>query len=141
MGFQALMEITLLEQTVVHDQFRDGQESIAADVATDDTGEPITQIQSPGGDITVSTAGGISQLGLAVSQTFQALTISVAYGANGGILGRTALEIRNAINAAQRATPAIVAATIPLAKITGGGADGSLTVNAEGIVTAYVAPT
>lgn len=40
------------------------------------------------------------------------------------------------------ATPAsITPATIPLAKITGGGADGSITVNAEGIVTGYVAPT
>jgi hypothetical protein len=48
---------------------------------------------------------------------------------------------RNNLQAARRATPAIVAATIPLAKITGGGTDGSLTVNAEGIVTAYIAPT
>jgi len=52
-----------------------------------------------------------------------------------------ASTFRGAISAAAKANPAIVAATIPLAKITGGGVDGSITVNAEGIVTAYVAPT
>jgi hypothetical protein len=53
----------------------------------------------------------------------------------------TPTDARDAIEAAHRATPAITGAVIPLAKITGGGADGSLTVNAEGIVTAYTAPT
>ena len=48
---------------------------------------------------------------------------------------------RGNLEAARRATPPITAGTIPLAKITPGGADGSITVNAEGIVTAYVAPT
>lgn len=52
-----------------------------------------------------------------------------------------AATFRTAVSAAAKASPAIVAATIPLFKITGGGADGSITVNAEGIVTAYVAPT
>lgn len=46
---------------------------------------------------------------------------------------------RGAIGAAQ--AQSIAGATIPLAKITGGGVDGSITVNAEGVVTAYVAPT
>lgn len=53
----------------------------------------------------------------------------------------TATAIRGRIEAAAKANPAIIAATIPLAKITGGGVDGSITVNAEGIVTAYLSPT
>lgn len=48
---------------------------------------------------------------------------------------------RTALNAAQRATPAIAGATIPLAKITGGGVDGSIQVNSEGIIVSYTAPT
>jgi hypothetical protein len=48
---------------------------------------------------------------------------------------------RNNLEAARRATPAIAGVTIPLAKITGGGTDGSITVNSEGIVTAYTLPT
>jgi hypothetical protein len=37
--------------------------------------------------------------------------------------------------------PGVVAHTIPLAKITTGGTDGSITVNANGVVTGYVDPT
>jgi len=37
--------------------------------------------------------------------------------------------------------PGVTAHTIPLAKLTSGGANGSITVNAFGIVTAYVDPT
>lgn len=50
-----------------------------------------------------------------------------------------AATARGAIGAAE--AQAIAGATIPLAKITGGGTDGSITVNAEGVVTAYTAPT
>lgn len=49
--------------------------------------------------------------------------------------------LRSAAEAARVATPAIVGATITLAKITGGGTDGSLTVNSEGIITSYIVPT
>lgn len=37
--------------------------------------------------------------------------------------------------------PGVLAHVIPLAKLTGGGANGSITVNAYGIVTAYTDPT
>ena len=37
--------------------------------------------------------------------------------------------------------PGVVAHTLPLAKITGLGADGSITVNANGVVIGYVDPT
>lgn len=52
-----------------------------------------------------------------------------------------AAALRTAAGAAAAANPAIVGAVIPLAKITGGGADGSITVSTEGIITAYTAPT
>jgi len=67
--------------------------------------------------------------------TFQFPTGFIFKDANTPILARGAIE------AARRATPAISAGTIPLAKITPGGADGSIVVNAEGIITAYTAPT
>ena len=55
------------------------------------------------------------------------------FGAQGAVLGNA--------EASLRANPAITPATITLAKITPGGTNGSITVNAEGIVTGYVAPT
>lgn len=77
-----------------------------------------------------SSASGFSgsAVGAANTVTF-AITVS------------NAATARSNLGAAAKASPAIVGATIPLAKITGGGVDGSITVNAEGIVTAYVAPT
>lgn len=68
------------------------------------------------------------------------MTITGSIG-SGTIAISNAASFRSAISAAAKANPAIVPATIPLAKITGGGVDGSITVNAEGIVTAYVLPT
>lgn len=53
----------------------------------------------------------------------------------------TATLSRNIATLAAAASPALTPATIPLAKITGLGADGSITVNADGIITAYVLPT
>lgn len=92
------------------------------------------------------------------AQTWNSATGSVAsVDADGGVTGydftggpitstgtltmavANAATARGAIGAAQ--AQSIAGATIPLAKITGGGADGSITVNAEGVVTAYVAPT
>lgn len=60
---------------------------------------------------------------------------------SGGTGANSASGARSNLGAAAKANPAIAAATIPLAKITGGGTDGSITVNAEGIITAYTAPT
>lgn len=74
--------------------------------------------------------------------TLPGLVLTTPLGvASGGTGANSASGARSNLGAAAKASPAIVAATIPLAKITGGGTDGSLTVNTEGIVTAYVAPT
>jgi len=85
------------------------------------------QTQFTSTDSTVAGSG----VGLQLAGPGSAVVITVTNGS----------AMRSAIGAAAKASPAIVAATIPLAKITGPGADGSISVNAEGIVTAYVAPT
>jgi hypothetical protein len=85
------------------------------------------QTQFTSTDSTVAGSG----VGLQLAGPGSAVVITVTSGS----------AMRSAIGAAAKASPAIVAATIPLFKITGGGADGSITVNAEGIVTAYVLPT
>lgn len=59
--------------------------------------------------------------------------------AQGGTNAVTAASARTQLGAA--AAQSIAADTIPLAKITGGGADGSLTVTAEGTISGYVKPT
>jgi hypothetical protein len=46
---------------------------------------------------------------------------------------------RTALNVSEKVT--VTGATVPLAKITSGGTDGSLTFNADGKITAYTAPT
>lgn len=81
----------------------------------------------------VSTSSSLSASGVG-------MTITGSIG-SGTISISNAASFRIAISAAAKANPAIAPATIPLAKITGGGVDGSITVNAEGIVTAYVLPT
>lgn len=81
----------------------------------------------------VSTSSSLSATGVG-------MTISGSIG-SGTISITNAASFRSAISAAAKANPAIAPATIPLAKITGGGTDGSITVNAEGIITSYVAPT
>ena len=86
------------------------------------TGTSITIVSGGGAGFSITPSGTPGQLSLSVGVS-------------------NATTARGALNAAEKATPAITGAVIPLAKITGGGADGSLTVNAEGIVTAYVAPT
>jgi len=68
------------------------------------------------------------------------MTISGSTG-SGTITISNAATFRAAISAAAKASPALAPAVIPLFKITGGGVDGSITVNAEGIITAYTAPT
>lgn len=68
-------------------------------------------------------------------------TILIGKHDHSGVTKGGAIPVASVTGAASKANPAIVAATIPLAKITGGGADGSITVNAEGIITAYTAPT
>lgn len=87
-------------------------------------------------------AGGtnFNATGASLTATGDGLEITGTTGA--GVINVTSPSaLRAAAEAARVATPAIVAATIPLAKITGGGVDGSISVNVEGIVTAYVAPT
>ena len=86
------------------------------------TGTSITIVSGSGAGFSITPSGTPGQLSLSVGVS-------------------NATTARGALNAAEKATPAITGAVIPLAKITGGGADGSLTVNAEGIVTAYLAPT
>ena len=86
------------------------------------TGTSITIVSGGGAGFSITPSGTPGQLSLSVGVS-------------------NATTARGALNAAEKATPAITGAVIPLAKITGGGADGSLTVNAEGIVTAYLAPT
>lgn len=100
--------------------------------ATDD----LTQLQTyvgKGGTQFVSTDSAVSGsgVGLQLAGPGSSVVITVT----------NAATFRSAVSAAAKASPAIVAATIPLFKITGGGADGSISVNTEGIVTAYVAPT
>lgn len=43
--------------------------------------------------------------------------------------------------AALRANPSVTPAVIPLAKLTPGGANGSITINEDGVIIAYVIPT
>lgn len=83
--------------------------------------QPISADQQIGG----------TTLGLTFSGAASSITLTVT----------NALTFRSAIQAAAKANPALTPATIPLAKITPTGTDGSITVNAEGIVTAYVLPT
>ena len=60
--------------------------------------------------------------------------------ANGGTSGNTAAAARAALSAAQIQAPG-GPHTITLAKITGGGANGSITFTVEGVVTGFVDPT
>jgi hypothetical protein len=60
----------------------------------------------------------------------------VASGGTGASTTAGALAALGGANAAS-----ISATTLTLAKITGGGSDGSLTLSAQGVVTAYSAPT
>lgn len=60
--------------------------------------------------------------------------------ARGGTGSSTAAGARANLNAAQIQSPG-GPVTITLAALTGGGTQGSITINAEGVVTAYVLPT
>lgn len=75
-------------------------------------------------------------------------TISISGSGVGASFGSSPSFVFTITNAATFRTAigvdapvAITGATIPLAKITVLGADGSITVNANGRVSAYVAPT
>lgn len=98
--------------------------------------DSLTELQtfvSKGQTQFVSTSSSLAASGVG-------MTISGSIG-SGTITISSAATFRSAISAAAKASPALAPAVIPLAKITGGGTDGSITVNAEGIVTAYTAPT
>lgn len=97
------------------------------------TGGAVTSIGgATGGTITINSS---APDGISITPTGLPGTLTLT------VVVTNAATARAALGAAAKASPAITAAIIPLAKITGGGADGSITVNAEGIVTAYVAPT
>ena len=96
-------------------------------------GGAITDLGGAKGPAVTITTSGASGFSVASSAAGNQLTLSVTI--------TNAATARGGLGAAAKASPAIVGAVIPLAKITGGGVDGSITVNAEGIVTAYVAPT
>jgi len=96
-----------------------------------------TFVISSGGSYVAATATGTAN---EVSITTVGSTITFALDAGNFLKGyNDAAAIRGRISAPAKA--AITGTTIPLAKITGGGTDGSITVSAEGVVTAYVAPT
>lgn len=60
--------------------------------------------------------------------------------ARGGTGAGTAAGARSSLGAAAIQSPG-GPVTIPLAALSGGGTQGSITINAEGVVTAYVLPT
>lgn len=75
------------------------------------------------------------------STTITTLVAGVTFGAGPGYVFAisSASSFRGAIGAAAKSS--ITGTTLTLAKITGPGTDGSITISAEGVVTAYVAPT
>lgn len=81
----------------------------------------------------VSDQSAVSLAGLTNGLTFSGTTSTVSFSVT------SAATFRSAIGAA--ASTGIVGVTLTLAKITGGGTDGSITLTAEGTVSAYVAPT
>jgi hypothetical protein len=83
---------------------------------------------NPSGDPTFSTVD------LAAGEVTGILGIG-----NGGTNAVTAAAARTSLGAAAAGTPG--AHTITLAKITAGGTNGSLTWNADGVITAFVDPT
>lgn len=104
---------------------------------------PPQLIQGLGGAVT-SIGGALGPTVAVAGSSASGFTVSASGAGNTltfSLAVTNAATARSNLGAAAKASPAIVAATIPLAKITGGGVDGSITVNAEGIVTAYVAPT
>lgn len=75
-----------------------------------------------------------------VTLTANGVGFQITGPSNGATISVTsASTARTAINAAQKESP--TPGTITLAKITGGGVNGSLTISADGVISAYVAPT
>ena len=77
-----------------------------------------------------------SQNGTLASLALTGTPLPVASGGTGASTTAAALSNLGAATAAS-----ISATTLTLAKITGGGSDGSLTLSAQGVVTAYSAPS
>lgn len=130
-----LNELGSLKQQLSQINFSEGQiRGLQTQIqAASDTLTELQTFVGKGQTQFVSTSSSLSATGVG-------MTITGSIG-SGTIAITSATSFRSAISAAAKASPAIVGATITLAKITGGGTDGSITVNAEGIVTAYVQPT
>lgn len=130
-----LSELGSVKQQVADAKFGESQiKGLQTQIqAASDTLTELQTFVGKGQTQFVSTSSSLSASGVG-------MTITGSIG-SGTIAISNAVSFRGAIGAAAKATPAIVGATITLAKITGGGTDGSITVNAEGIVTAYVQPT
>jgi len=130
-----LNELGSVKQQIVDAKFGEGQiKGLQTQIqAASDTLTELQTFVGKGQTQFVSTSSSLSASGVG-------MTITGSIG-SGTISITSASSFRSAISAAAKASPAIVGATITLAKITGGGTDGSITVNAEGIVTAYVQPT
>ncbi len=130
------IENNLLDEQVVALQFQqqDIPDQLAQSAASVSGATPITEIDTS----TLSQAGlgpGVISL-----NTPQAIGTGADVTFNTVDFGDPATT-RSNLGAAEAANPPIVAGVIPLAKITGGGADGSITVNSSGVITAYTAPT
>jgi len=81
----------------------------------------------------VSDAIAVSLAGLTNGLTFSGTTSTVTFTVT------NAATFRSSVGAAT--STGITATTLTLAKITGGGSNGSITLTADGCISAYVAPT
>lgn len=97
---------------------------------SDATGNIVYETAAPTVGHFVGGGGGalISDMGFAIVPI-----------ASGGTNAATAAAARASLGAA--ASSGVAAHTITLAKLTGGGANGSITWNSDGVVTAFVDPT
>ena len=128
-----LGELGQMKQELAQARFSEGQiKGLQTQIQA--ASDSLTQLQTfvgKGSTQFVSTSSSLSASGVG-------MTITGSIG-SGTIAISNAATFRAAISAPAKAN--IVGATITLAKITGGGTDGSITVSAEGVITAYVQPT
>lgn len=139
----------MLDNNLLDPSFIELQEQqFSADVAaiTDASTVPPAGVLgvAEGGTGAATSAGARSSLGAASSgansdiTSLSGLSTPLSVG-QGGTGANSAGGARTSLGAAAAGTPG--AHTITLAKITGGGTDGSITWNADGVITAFVNPT